>query len=220
MTSLNTYIEDFIRYKEGLGYSCKTYKCFLNDYLHYAELNEAFELKKETINQWCQRRSSETENGLRRRVIALREFTKYLNALKIIDFIIPSDFLPHQVRYTPYIFSDDELLKLFDQADRAKHNKYCPEQHLIIPVIYRLIYFCGLRPNEGRELLTKDEDLNNGTLFIRKNKTHKERIIPMSDDVTAMCRTYYHSIDSIFPNSKFFFPSSLTQPHTAEWLTG
>ena len=46
-----------------------------------------------------------------------------------------------------------------------------------------------------------------GTLFIRKNKSHKERRIPLSDDVAAMCRNYLHDSRKVIPNTEYMFPS-------------
>lgn len=219
MDNILKYIEDFLLYKESLGFSRRSYEGFLNDFARSTKNTNDFFFAKSQVDSWCAIRSSEIESGFRRRITALREFSKYLYALKKIDFIISTDNLPRCNTYTPYIFSDLELYKLFEQADLTEHNSRCSENHLIIPTIYRLIYFCGLRPNEGRELLRQDVDVENGTLFIRKNKTRKERLIPMSDDVTEMCRKYLLKINLIFPNSKYFFPASLEQSHSAKWLT-
>ncbi len=38
--------------------------------------------------------------------------------------------------------------------------------------------------------MISDINLNNQTIFIRKNKTHKERIIPISDDISEMIKDY------------------------------
>jgi integrase len=47
---------------------------------------------------------------------------------------------------------------------------------------------------------------DNGELFIRKNKVRKERIIVMSDDMSAFCREYESKRETVFVRSTFFFP--------------
>ena len=93
-------------------------------------------------------------------------------------------------RTMPYIFTDDELRRVFAESDKEPYCKTNPCRHLIIPVIYRLIYFCGLRPNEGRELKRSDFCYEDKTLYIRKNKSHRERLIPVSAGVADMCQQY------------------------------
>ena len=168
---------------------------------------------------WCIKRESEKESGYRRRASALREFTKYLYAIGVSEYILPTSYYPLSQRYTPYIFSDKELADIFYASDHEKYDRYSPCRHLIIPVIYRLIYFCGLRPNEGRELKRCDLNFENGTLFIRKNKSHRERLIPMAPDMLAMCKDYAKKVFIIFPDTESFFPSPTGEPYSPKWLT-
>jgi integrase len=156
-------------------------------------------------------RVTEKASSFRRRVTALREFSKYLQAMSESDYIIPTNIFPMVHRYTPYIFSDAELKSIFHQSDLD------PTGDLAIPVVYRLIYLCGLRPNEGRELRTEDVDLGAGTLFIRRNKTHRERLIPMADDVVEMCSNYAKKAQLRHPG--YFFPSPSGEPFPAQWRT-
>ena len=44
-------------------------------------------------------------------------------------------------------------------------------------MLFRLIYACGLRPNEGRNLRISDINFETGELFITKTKRRKERIV-------------------------------------------
>ena len=94
-----------------------------------------------------------------------------------------------------------------------------PCRHLIIRVIFRLIYCCGLRPNEGRELLQADFNEKEGTLFIRKNKWHKERLIPVSNDVAIMCRNYLNELRTIFPDAEYMFPAPDGGVYSRRWLS-
>ena len=88
-------------------------------------------------------------------------------------------------RYLPYIFTDEELVQLFDSIDsltnRIDRQEYHPE--LILPVVFRLELCCGMRPGEPFNLKTEDINLKTGDIFIRKSKRDKDRHIIVSDDM-------------------------------------
>lgn len=221
MSSLHDQFKAMMDYKESLGYTRRSYEYFLNDlesYLKEAECSGG-QLSIADIMPWCTRRSSEKPESYRRRITAVRELTKYLYAVGACDGILSTDTVPRSHRYTPYIFSDTELRMLFQKSDHQRGDPGNPLSPDIISVIYRLIYFCGLRPNEGREILRNDIDTDRGTLLIRKNKTRKERMIPMAQDVSELCAGYISKRDLLFPDSDYLFPSPKGTPYPAKWLT-
>lgn len=221
MKEIRDHIEDMILYKESLGFARKSYEDFLNDFASYLQTNYsgATSITESMVQGWCIQRKTETATGFRRRVTALREFTKYLFAIGASDYVLPTDCFPKVSRYTPYIFSDKELMDMFAYSNEIPYDSSAPCKHLIISVIYRLIYFCGLRPNEGRELKKCDVDFENETLLIRKNKTHQERLIPMAPDVAEMCKNYMKKVSFIYPDTEYLFPSPTGKPYSAKWLT-
>lgn len=221
MKFLEKQIEDMLLYKESLGYSRRTYSYFLNDLARYIDkkVNVSETLSISDILPWCIQRDTEKAEGFRRRITAAREFTKYLYAIGKCDTILSMDLVPSTHRYTPYLFTDEELRTLFLTCDKQKSNSKNPLYGDIISVIFRLIYFCGLRPNEGRELYRKDIDTNRCTLFIRKNKSHKERLIPMAEDLSNLCKKYISKRDILFPDSELMFPSITGEAYSSKWLT-
>ena len=214
-------IEDMLLYKESLGYSRRTYSYFLNDLARYIDrkgiVDETVSISD--ILPWCIQRDTEKAEGFRRRITAARELTKYLYAIGKCDGILSADLVPSTHRYTPYLFTDEELRNIFRICDVQKSNSKNPLYGNIISVIFRLIYFCGLRPNEGRELYRRDIDTNRCTLLIRKNKSHKERMIPMAEDLSILCKKFIAKRDILFPNSEFLFPSTTGEAYSAKWLT-
>ena len=118
------------------------------------------------------------------------------------SYVLPSNFAGGRTTFTPYIFSDVELSTIFAESDSlnpSRNSSYC---HMIVPILLRMIYFCGLRPNEGREIRREDVDLKEGILFIRKNKSHRERYVPMSEDMRSLCITYNEKLESFVPDSE------------------
>ena len=218
MMDISECIREMLGYKESLGFSRRTYKSFLNDFRRYFSGAGHTEFTAGTVLPWCERRDTETPEGFRRRGTTLRELSKYMYAMGYADYVVPTSIFPVTHRSTPYIFTDSELKGLFAESDREPYCRASPCRHLIIPVIYRLIYFCGLRPNEGRELKRSDFCYKNKTLYIRKNKAHRERLIPMADDVAIMCQEYLEKSMAVFPDTEYLFPSPTGEPYQKRWL--
>lgn len=183
--------------------------------MHYKDIEI---LTKEMIMPWCVQRKTEKNCSFRTRVSAIRQFTLFLYSMGYSNFVLNIDFLPKNIRYVPYIFSDDELVGIFNEAIKRSEEDPSSLKKLIVSVIYRLIYFCGLRPNEGRELRLEDVDVDKGTLLIRKNKTHKERLIPMADDVTNMIKWYLVKRYEFKVYSVYLFPSKTSDCYKSTWL--
>lgn len=218
--TLSEYVEDMLLYKESIGYSRKSYEYDLarfNSFMETEQLNVS-DLNEDVVLSWCSRWDSETPAGTRRRIQSVREFLKYLSAIGIGCYVIPSSFLPRQEVRTPHIFTDKELLSIFDECDRLTYDYRSPHRHLILPVLLRLIFFCGLRPNEGREIQSCDINFATGVILIRKNKTHKERYVAMSGDVLRMCEDFRLNTVGVFPESAYFFPSPSGMPYGHHWL--
>jgi integrase len=215
------YIEEMIDFKISLGYKRRTYEGFLYDFNRFCSKNYPIQeyLTKELALAWCVRRPSEGQSGFRRRIVAIREFGKYLNAIGIESYVLPSGFAGSRTTFTPYIFSDSELSAIFKESDKLGPSLNSPYRHMIVPVLLRMIYFCGLRPNEGREIRRENIDLGKGILFIRKNKSHRERYVPMSEDMCSLCKDYNKKLKYFRPESEYFFPDPKGVPYSAKWLT-
>ena len=221
MKTISDYIEDMLLFKESIGYCRHSYKYDLARFCKFMEAKRlsVSELKEDVVLNWCSRWENESSTGARRRIQSVRELLKYLSAIGIDCYVIPSNFLPRSDIRTPYVFTDQEMLGIFYECDNLKPDRLSPHRHLILPVLLRLIFFCGLRPNEGRELQGCDIDFDKGIMLIRKNKSHKERYVALSDDVLQMCEGYRRSNSAIiYADHAYFFPSPAGTPYDHLWL--
>lgn len=214
------FIEDMLLYKESIGYSRNSYEYWVMCFFRFMESKHLSvnDLQADVVLDWCAKQEKESLAGARRRIQPVREFLKYLSATGIDCYVIPSSMIPRQKAPTPYIFTDEELRCIFKECDQLMPNPHSPYRHLILPVLLRLIFFCGLRPNEGRELQSCDFDFDNGVIHIRKNKAHKERYVAVSDDVLRMCKSYNTAVTDIFNDHTYFFPSLNGTPYDHHWL--
>ena len=155
---------------------------------------------------WLEMRDTEGKAGHRNRVMVLREFAKYLNAIGDTAYLIPISMTTKSPRYVPHIFTSREIAVFFYGADHFVPHKDAPARHLVVPVFYRLLYCCGLRPAEARLLLKEDVDLVRGVLYIKESKGHKDRAVVVADDLLQLMRRYAEKVAAIYPDCPFFFP--------------
>lgn len=88
----------------------------------------------------------------------------------------------------------------------------------MLPVIFRLIYTCGLRPQEGRDLHRRNINFQTGEILITNTKKKKERIVVMSDDMLALCQRYDKMRQFFYEDNLYFFPGSVDSPIDGAWL--
>lgn len=208
MKTITELIDEMIQYKISMGGSRSTFLVLYNFRDYALKFPVEKQLSQEVVYEWSERRTTENNAGYVRRLSSINELIKYCFAMKYIDYEFDTDLRPAKVlRYEPYIFSDNELYDVFEAASKVPFNKYYPLRHLVIDTIFRLTYTCGLRPTEVRMLQTDDVNLKDGTLFIRKNKRRAERIVPMAEDVTEMCRNYIDSRKNYYQENPYLFPS-------------
>jgi integrase len=73
------------------------------------------------------------------------------------------------------------------QSDRLE-SWHCGDRFVsyVAPVIFRLLFTSGLRPQEACNLVDSDVNLDNAEILIRVNKRRKERIVIVSDDMLRL----------------------------------
>jgi len=205
-SSLAYDINALLDYREALGYSRKSQATsFKNlDAFMANTYPEISTLTKEAVLEWLE----EYPGEISKKSSAVRLLGKFMQATGKDSYVLYDSYAKSSaIKQPAYIFTDDELSALFLAVDKTKPSKKEPFLNEILPILYRLIYTCGLRPNEGRELMCKNVNLKTGEILITNTKHKKERLVVMSKDVLAMCRSY-NKIRKIFARgNEYFFPS-------------
>ena len=120
----------------------------------------------------------------------MRELARWLGRRGVPAYVLPAGALPRPARYVPHIYTDQELAALFAQTDRCHYDSQVPFRHLVMPVLFRTIYACGLRASEARLLRFGDVDLVRGVLTIRDAKGGKDRQVPVSEPLRDRLADY------------------------------
>ncbi len=204
---LKKQLESFISYKRAQGYKYKSEEESLGRFIKFLEGFGIFEdkLSKDAVLEYSSKRPHETAKNHANRVSDLKQFATYLNE-KGYQAYIP--IVPKSSKYTssfvPYIFTHDEIFRIFKEVDRLKPNsRYnCAA---VYPVLFRMLYGCGLRISEALNLKVGDVDLAGGILTIKKSKYNKDRLVPMSESLNLICRIFYKKIHKNSSVNDYFF---------------
>ena len=150
VSGIGPYIERLFDYRQSLGYSGTTHHAALLNLDRFCAANYpgTQNLTEETVLAWI----SGDSRSVYERSVAVRLLGKYMCAVGKEAYILPEKYVSVKHDFAPYIFTDDELCRLFSAIDRIRPARAEPFIHVMAPVLFRLIYTCGLRPNEGREL--------------------------------------------------------------------
>jgi integrase len=206
----------FVIEKQSLGFKYLDTIYVLKRFDKFVETNFPNEtnLSENLCLAWAKTLSKNTNNSIRSQLSVLREFAKFLIRNQYNAYIIPINFIRRDIRPTPYIYTENEISIIWKAFDSIKLDKRSPGRHIVLPAVVRILYCCGLRPAETRNLMTEDVDLTNGKLFIRESKKHKDRIVMLKDDVRDYLLNFNDIINIIIPNRIFFFPQSVDKPYS------
>ena len=214
------YFHQMLDYRKSVGFATATYECSIPPFIEYSAENhpDAQFITKNMVDEWLEHYDFQTNSTQAVFIAMLRRFTSFSNAQGGNAFIPDEDYSVKREQYQPYIFNDTEMVALFNAIDSFQPYpgnglKYKPE--IILPVLFRMMYCCGMRPAEPLHLRNEDVDTSNGDIYIRETKHNKERHIIMSDDMVELCKAYR----SLIGEHEWFFPHPNGGPLKTSWMT-
>jgi site-specific recombinase XerD len=201
-------VADFINHKRSLGFKYIIEENVLHRFslLGRDYTMQGNQVSPELIAEWFKLRPSEKANTFYSRCSCVKRFLQFA-AHSGYHSEIPEIPRHMNAQYVPYIFSTVEMACFFNACDALPRYRGT-FRHVIIPVVFRLLYSCGLRVWEAIGLERKDVDLYAGVLTIREPKNRQDRYVPMSPSMTAIMRAFsLTEQSSATENARRFFTS-------------
>lgn len=211
-SKLGNSIGEFVKEKRSMGFCYDTEERLLRNFDKFIVDNgfDDGQISMGLVLEYSKIRSTENKNYRNKRITAVRQFAFYLISMGI-DAYLPITQGSSE-KTTPYLMDDSELKVFFYIVDtNVPEKKQYFRYSMMYPVLFRLIYGCGLRISEACNLRCENINLPSGTLKILQSKGNKDRIVYLSEDLRELCSRYDSQINALIPHRKWFFPGRNTQ---------
>lgn len=80
------------------------------------------------------------------------------------------------------------IFSVIDNWPKSSNNRYNSKE--VYPILFRLLYGCGLRISEALHLKIKNVDTDTGAVFIESAKYDKKRVVMKHDSLREVCHNY------------------------------
>lgn len=112
-------IQDFIAQKNALGFGYLESSRLLRDFdrfcmTHFPDVDS---LTEEICFAWATKKDVEGNNTFRNRMMPVREFARYLNRSGENAYVLPPDIAKKDAPYAPYIYTEGEILAIWNILD-------------------------------------------------------------------------------------------------------
>jgi integrase len=210
ISPLGDLLEKYIEHKRMRGYKSASGEHDVRLFDAYAASSPiaANRLTKELVEAYIAGRPGEKQTTQSHRISTVRCFGKYLVRCGIDAYVLPYGTLSvAKYGFVPYVFNAKEIAGPMGAADLLPRCANSPFRHMVIPMMFRLIYGCGLRISEAIGLTAEDVDLKSGVVLVRAAKFNKNRYVPMSGSLLAGCGDYVARMGVRICAESPFFPS-------------
>ena len=184
-------IQDLINLKRAQGFKYVTEEFALkriDKYLAGKNIQEKV-ITKSVVDEWCLRKTYETQTNQNSRISIMRILCSYLSELGFDAYVPPKRLTRKAPKYNAHIYTDDELRRFFEAVDKSRSvPSECPYRHIIMPIFFRILYTSGLRVSELRLAKIEDFHLDEGYFIVKSGKNNKDRIIPIHPVLVKKCK--------------------------------
>ena len=206
MKSLTKAVKNYISLRRKLGFKMKGEEIALLNFASFLKQQRAIYITTKLALRWAVQPINAQPAHLATRLRMVRLFAEYWSATDPRTEIPSQDLLPYRPhRSTPYIYSNDEIVRLIKAAKGLKSPKGL--RRWTHSTIFGLLAVTGMRVGECVRLNRDDVDLTHRLLTIRGSKFDKSRLVPIHPSTQKALRQYMCKRDRIFrrPKTPGFF---------------
>jgi integrase/recombinase XerD len=189
-TTLSGLVAELVALRHAGGYRFKVQQRVLRQFVDHCRREAYWEgsITKEAVDEFLYGRHLRSST-VRRNELALRQLADHAQAVGWDAYIPPTRTRVRLRHQPPYVFTDDEVARLFAAIDSQPMSSYS-NKAMVDPVLFRVLYGAGLRISEALNLTLADLDTSAGTLRIRDSKNAESRTIPITGRLAATLNAY------------------------------
>lgn len=208
MKSLSKQLQDYLTMRRHLGFKLRGTEYLLRQFVRFAKVRGIARITTPLAVQWATQRPESEPVTIAARYRTLRLFALYLNTFDSHNEVPPAGLLPcRRERKSPYIYTDQEVVRLVDEAKTLPSPKGLRGPTL--SALIGLLAATGMRIGEAIALDRNSVDLNNAMLTIHHAKGYRKRLIPLHTSTCTMLLRYECLRNRLCPRplSQSFFVS-------------
>jgi len=210
---LALYLEGLVNERRRLGYKFKEEERLLHELdrmsLEY-ECNES--LPEGLIKAFIRRKPNWHQGTQEHHVSVSRLLALYMIRHDVPAFLIDYSSVTNlHEDYKPYIFTHEEVGRIFSETDKIKPN--AQNSHYFYPVLIRVQYCGGMRISETLGLRMKDVDFKKNVFHVHNAKNNKDREIPFTDSLCQYLKWYASRVHPFYNDEDYFFKSKWGDGH-------
>ena len=205
---LGKKILEFLTVKRMAGFKYEDQGRLLEKFDEYCFSNGYTFLSREAVEGFCYGTYYEKKSTRYSKERILKSLAEYLCSCGEDAYICQIKSRPKRNNFTPYIYTVEELRNFFQAIDQYPPHPRS-NRNIVDPLMFRMLYGCGLRISEALNLKLPDVNLDEGTLTILNGKNNKSRIIPMAESLKLRSIEYKKQVHVFNDENSYFFPSPL-----------
>lgn len=194
--------------KHNAGFSLKYMDSHIVEFdrFCYDRFPEKSLLDHDLVEEWVHSSPTESLQEIDKRYRTMKHLGEHMLSLGLPAYISNAR-VKRRVPAEPHIFTDAQLAEFFRVCDSYPKAAFPAYRHILLPVMFRVIYCCGLRNSEACNLKRMDVNLVGGCIRIEHSKGVKDRVVYMSNDLSRLCERYDTEMDRLLPDREYYFPS-------------
>lgn len=197
---------------DDIKYTLLTIDRFLNEIKHGNSY-----ITKNVYDSWLDTIQEQKVTTIYRKVSIFIRLLKYMSEMGM-ECYIPKLPRKYDSGFVPYIYSKDEIQKIFLACDglRAK-ERHAKTILIILPVLIRVLYSTAIRISEALSIKNRDVDLVKNIIILNQTKNKSQRLAPINSSLKDVLIQYIEyrnriPVNGITDPESHFFVSSLGKP--------
>ncbi len=215
LSEMSQLCQDFLEFKQSIGLKYTSEERTLHYFIRFCHEHYIHEnLPEDAIFKWINESDNRSLKTRSNYASTMTAWAKYIFSIGYIQMRIPNIRCSKNTAFVPHIFTSDEVAAIWHTVDHIKPSKVYPNLHQCTPVLFRLLYSCGLRISEALQITLGDIDFSTNVISLKHTKLDKERLIPMSESLSKVMKTYVDEhVNELKKDSPIFY-YRLDQPLT------
>ena len=190
MTDLRGAVVDYLALRRALGFKLARADGLLNDFVDHMHRRQVVHITNDVALEWATLPQSASSWWWCRRLVVVRGFARYLQAIDPATEVPPPGLIHAVVpRAIPYLFTDDDVTALLNATTgltpllRAKTYQ----------CLLGLLAVTGMRISEVINLDDADVDLTEGVIVVHHAKFDKSRELVLHRSTVEALSSYRRS---------------------------